>query len=152
MYKDLSLGRMRLLAEEKQYIVQLTASALSHHATPSQARPHDAAPTILRPFNFLRSRIFLPVLLLVRLTQPERLFWMRREWPFMVLRGPHRSCAAPNSAGCREMAVLGTRSRAAVGDDDGAGVKFVTPGRRGERLGRRGVRVVKVLGEEGEMS
>lgn len=66
----------------------------------------------------------------------------------MVFRGPHRICEAP-SAGCAEIALEGTISAdAAVG-----GVKLVGRTVRrmapveGVRVGRRGMRVVKVLRE-----
>lgn len=66
----------------------------------------------------------------------------------MVFRGPHRICEPP-SAGCAEMALVGTMSAEAAVE----GVKLVGRTVRrmapveGARVGRRGMRVVKVLRE-----
>lgn len=104
--------------------------------------------SFLRPLSLLRRSVFLPVLLRTRDRKPCLRFWIRRVCPFMVFRGPHRICeAAPARAGWAEMADLGTRSATAA--PAGEGAKLTRLGRiaavEGERLGRRGVRVAKVL-------
>lgn len=116
--------------------------------------------TLLRPLSLLLRRIFLPVRLRMRHSQPCRLFCTRRVWPFIVLRGPQRIwLATPASAGCEEIAPRGTTSAVVspavvVAAVEGSGVKAVrTLGRRielGERLGRSGERVVNVLWERSE--
>lgn len=122
------------------------------------------AVNLFRPFAFRRSRIFRPVLLLIRARKPTRRFWMSRLLRASVGRGPHRICAAPARAGCAEMEVLGTRSRGAPSsadvvfvvdgekrasggwDDRKTMVGGVEPGTVGRRLGRE----EKVLRQQSE--
>lgn len=123
---------------------------LSKHTPPS---PHHA--TCLLPLSFLRCKMRRPVLLRVLLSQPCLRFCTSLVCPFMVFRGPKRSCM-PCRAGCAETAVAGTTSAEASDDDVvvGEGVKeeeVAVVGRKvDDRVGRRGERHVYVLGTKDE--
>lgn len=123
----------------------------SHSINHSQSKilpPHHA--TFLLPLSFLHSKILRPVLLLILFSHPCLRFCTSLVWPFMVFRGPKRSCR-PCRAGCEDTAAVETRSAdsgevAAAGDGTvGEGVKELL-GRKVEfRVGRRGERHVYVL-------
>ena len=123
-------------------IIQLFPSVLS---TSRRWCPSIYHAILFLPFTLLLVKIFLPVFALILAKNPDRLFCSSLVCPFMVLRGPHRTCRS-HSAGCAVMAVLGTIS---APDAEGAGVKLVRLGRMAivldERVGRRGVNVVNVL-------